>query len=159
MAGRVRMLSNAGALWWSSVDAKIPALRYYPCAVCARVMRLCPSVCVCVDKKHACLRLTARKSPQKLSLQLLHWIYSHKKTLSVLASLVRAANSWLSKATCPCKSTLRYCGCVTQPPIDVLTQSHHMYSTSEPKEMRAQNLIIATVSAFLEAFCDVPINC
>ena len=61
----------------------------------------------------------------------------------MLASLVRAANSWLSKATCPCKSTLRYCGCVTQPPIhvDVLTQSH-MYSTSE---MRAQNLIIATV--------------
>ena len=117
----------------------------YPCAVCARVMRLCPSVCVCVDKKHACLRLTARKSPQKLSLHLLHWIYSHKKTLSVLASLVRAANSWLSKATCPCKSTLRYCGCVTQPPIhvDVLTQSH-MYST-EPREMRAQNLMIATV--------------
>ena len=27
------------------------------------------------------------------------------KTFSVLASLVRAANPWLSKATCPCKST------------------------------------------------------
>ena len=46
---------------------------FYPCAVCARVMRLCPSVgiyvcvchqiCVCVSsKKHACLRLTARNS-------------------------------------------------------------------------------------------------
>ena len=134
----------------------ITRAQYAP-GLCVCVRRY---VCVCVDKKHACLRLTARKSPQKLSLQLLHWIYSHKKTLSVLASLVRAANSWLSKATCPCKSTLRYCGCVTQPPIhvDVLTQSH-MYSTSEPRDMRAQNLIIATVSAFLEAFCDVPINC
>ena len=63
-------------------------------------------VCVCVStKKHACLRLTARKSPRKHSLQLLHWIYSPMKTFSVLASLVRAANPWLSKATCPCKST------------------------------------------------------
>ena len=55
------------------------------------------------------------------------------KTFSVLASLVRAANPWLSKATCPCKSTLRYCGCVPPPPInvDVLTQPH-MYRTSEP---------------------------
>ena len=55
------------------------------------------------------------------------------KTFSMLASLAQAANPWLSKATCPCKSTLRYCGCVTQPPIhvDVLTQSH-MYRTSEP---------------------------
>ena len=55
------------------------------------------------------------------------------KTFSVLASLVQAANPWLSKATCPCKSTLRYCGCVTQPPIhvDVLTQSHmSMFSLS-----------------------------
>ena len=31
------------------------------------------------------------------------------KTFSVLASLVRTANPWLSKATRPCKSTLRYC--------------------------------------------------
>ena len=70
------------------------------------------------------------------------------KTFSVLASLPRAANPWLSKATCPCKSTLRYCGCVTQPPIhvDVLTQSH-MYRTSELLEQRP----IATVSVFLEA--------
>ena len=54
------------------------------------------------------------------------------KTFSELASLVRAANPWLSKATCTCEY-LRYCGCVTQPPInvDVLTQSH-IYSTSEP---------------------------
>ena len=54
------------------------------------------------------------------------------KTFSVLASLARAANPWLSKATCPCKSILRYCGCVTLPPIhiDVLTQSH-MYRTPE----------------------------
>ena len=76
----------------------------YPCAVCARVMRLCPSVYVC-HQKHACLRLTARKSPRKHSLQLLiHWIDSLMKTFSVLASLVRVANPWLSKATCPCKS-------------------------------------------------------
>ena len=66
---------------------------------------------VCVSsKKHACLRLTARKSPQKHSLQLLHCTM---KTFSVVASLARAANPWLSKATCPCKSTLRYYGCVT----------------------------------------------
>ena len=89
-------------------------------------------MCVCVDKKHACLRLSAQNSPRKHPLQLLHWIYSPMKMFSVLASLARAANPWLSKATCPCKSTLRYCGCVTQPPIhvDVLTQSH-MYRTSE----------------------------
>ena len=97
-------------------------------------VRLCMYVCVymCVVKKHACLRLTARNSPWKNSLQLLHWIYSPMKTFSVLASLALAANPWLSKATCPCKSTLRYCGCVTQPPIhvDVLTRSH-MYRTSE----------------------------
>ena len=49
------------------------------------------------------------------------------KTFSVLASLVRAANPWLSKATCTCKSTLRYCGCVTQPPINV--DVLHMYRT------------------------------
>ena len=50
----------------------------------------------------------------------------------MLASLAQAANPWLSKATCPFKSTLRYCGCVTQPPIhvDVLTQSH-MYRAPE----------------------------
>ena len=57
------------------------------------------SVYMCVDKKHACLHLTARKSPQKHSLQLLHRIYSPMKTFYVLASLVRAANLWLSKAT------------------------------------------------------------
>ena len=57
------------------------------------------------------------------------------KMFSVLASLARAANPWLSKATCPCKSTLRYCGCVTLPPvhIDVLTQSH-VYRTQSPAQ-------------------------
>ena len=88
-----------------STEASAPLVLYYPCAVCARVMRLCPSVCLCVDKKHACLRLTARSSPRKHSLQLPHWIYSPMKTFYVLASLVRAANPWLSKATCSCKST------------------------------------------------------
>ena len=73
------------------------------------------------------------------------------KTFSVLASLARAANPWLSKATCPCKSTLRYCGCVTQPPIhvDVLTQSH-MYRTSELLEAYSYGISLS---------CDVPINC
>ena len=106
---------------------------YYPCAVCARVMRSCPSmcVCVCVDKKHSCLRLTARNSPRKHSLQLLHWIYSPMKTFSVLASLARAANPWLSNATCPCNSmhfTLWVCHPTSY--VDVLTQSH-MHRTSE----------------------------
>ena len=65
-------------------------------------------LCVCVVKKHAC---------------------SPMKTFSVLASLARAANPWLSKAMCPCKNTLRYCGCVTQPPIHigVLSQSQFIY--------------------------------
>ena len=35
-------------------------------------VRICVGVGVCVVKKHACLRLTARKSPRKHSLQLLH---------------------------------------------------------------------------------------
>ena len=39
------------------------------------------------------------------------------KTFSVLASLARAADPWVSKATCPYKSALRHCGCVTQPPM------------------------------------------
>ena len=111
-------------------------------------------ICVCVIKKHACLRLTAQNFPLKHSLQLLH---CPLKTFSVLASLAQMANPWLSKATCPCKSTLRYCGCVTQPPIhvDVLTQSH-MYRTSELLEAYSYGMI---VSVFLEAFCDVTINC
>ena len=93
---------------------------------------VCVCIYMCVVKKHACSHLTARNSPRKNSLQLLHWIYSPMKTFSVLASLARAANPWLSNATCPCKSTLRYCGCVTQPPIhvDVLTQSH-MYTVRQ----------------------------
>ena len=71
------------------------------------------------------------------------------KTFSVLASLARAANPWLSKAMCPCKSTVRYCGCVIQPPIhvDVLTQSH-IYCTSEPLNF-LRPIAIATVSVFL----------
>ena len=66
------------------------------------------------------------------------------KTFSVLASLARAANPWLSKATCPCKSTLRYCGCVTLPPIhnfDVLTQSH-VYRTQSPFLRYAKHLLV-----------------
>ena len=37
-------------------------------------MSVCLYMCVrvCVVKKHACLRLTARKTPRKHSLQLLH---------------------------------------------------------------------------------------
>ena len=56
------------------------------------------------------------------------------KTFSVLASLVRAANPWLSKATFPCKSTYGIVGVSTNLlsiNVDVLTQSH-MYRTSEP---------------------------
>ena len=71
------------------------------------------------------------------------------KTFSVLASLARAANPWLSKAKCPCKRTLRYCGCVTQPSIhvDVLTQSH-MYRTSVHQSfLRPSVMCQSTVSA------------
>ena len=39
----------------------------------------------------------------------------------------------------------------------VLTQSH-MYRTSEPLNF-LRPIHVATVSVFLEAFCDVPINC
>ena len=46
----------------------ITRAQYAP-GLCVCVRRY---VCVCVVKKHACLRLTARKSPRKHSLQLLH---------------------------------------------------------------------------------------
>ena len=41
---------------------------FYPCAVCARVMRLCPSmcVCVCICVSYACLRLTVQNSKSNL---------------------------------------------------------------------------------------------
>ena len=84
------------------------------------------------------------------------------KTFSVLASLARAANPWLSKATCPCKNTLQYCGCVTQPPRPYPHRCPHsvsrVYRTSEPLNF-LRPMAIATVSVFLDAFCDVPINC
>ena len=72
------------------------------------------------------------------------------KTFSVLASLAQAAIPWLSKATCPCKSTLRYCGCVTQLPIhiDVLTQSH-MYRTSKPWVINFLRPLIIGYQSFL----------
>ena len=37
----------------------------------------------------------------------------------MLASFDRSATPWLTKATCPCKTTLWHCGCVTQPPISI----------------------------------------
>ena len=57
-------------------------------------------MCVCLLSKTTCLCLTAQKSPRKHSQQLLDRIYSTMKTFSVLASLARAANPWLSKAMC-----------------------------------------------------------
>ena len=44
--------------WWHFTEASAPLVLYYLCAVCARVMRLCPSVCVyiymcvCVSSKN-----------------------------------------------------------------------------------------------------------
>ena len=70
-----------------------------------------------------CLHHIARKSPQKHSLQL---IYNPVKMFSMLASLARAAIPWLSKATCPCRSTLSHCGCVTQSLIHIDVSSDNV---------------------------------
>ena len=53
------------------------------------------------------------------------------KTFSVLASLVRAANPWLSKATCSCKSTYGIVGVspnlLSMSMINVAPSSAHGY--------------------------------
>ena len=83
------------------------------------------------------------------------------KTFSVLAILARAANPWVSKATCPYMSTLRHCGCVTQPYRR--PGLHSLHSVSHVPYVKAMVKLLEAfdhkVSFFLEAFCDVPINC
>ena len=83
-------------------------LFFNPCAVCAGVKCLSSSVyiyiyiyiymciCVCVVKKHGCLRLTARKSPQKGSLLLDLQIYSPVKKSTKSGESTSNANPWLS---------------------------------------------------------------
>ena len=53
-------------------------------------------ICVCVVKKHGCLRLTARKSPQKGSLLLDLQIYSPVKKSTKSGESTSNANPWLS---------------------------------------------------------------
>ena len=72
-------------------------------------------------------------------------VYSPMKTFLVLTILTRVDNPWLSKATCLCKSNLWHCGRVTQPP--------------SPNVKAMFKVLDYKVSVFLEAFCDVPINC
>ena len=90
-------------------------------------------------------------------------IVLHVKMFSVLASLAREANPWLSKAMCPCKSTLWHCGCVTQPPIhiDVLacTQSHMYRHVDLLKRFKNGKVVLEALDDRVSAFCDVVINC
>ena len=83
-------------------------------SVCVRTY-----MCACRQKTRLFASYRSKLSTKTLSAASSLNLYSPLKTFSVLASLAPAANPWLSKATCPCKSTLRYCGCVTQPPIHV----------------------------------------
>ena len=111
-------------------------------------------MCVCVIKKHACLRLTARKSPRKHSMQLLH---CPMKTFSVLASLAQAANPWLSKATC----VRALYGIVGVSPNLLSISTSSLSLTCTVRQSHGYKLLEAfdhRVSVFLETFCDVPIR-
>ena len=111
---------------------------FYLCAVCARVMRLCPSVCVCVCVCGQKTRLFASYS-SKIS----------TKTLSAASSpnLSSYEDVFCAGKPCSCKrlihgylklrvlvralTVLWVCHPTSYINVDVLTQSH-MYRTSEP---------------------------
>ena len=122
----------------------VPLNSCYPCAVCARVMHLCPSVyiymCVCVC---VCVCVSSKNTPVcVLQLENLHentlcsffteFIVLWRRFLCWQTLFERLIHGYL-KLRVPCIRALY--GIVGVSPnllhVDVLTQSH-MYRTSEP---------------------------
>ena len=119
---------------------------------------MCVCVCVCVWTKKTLVYVSPLENLHKNSLCsfFTEFIVTRRRFLCWQALFERLIHGYL-KLRVLVRALYGIVG--VSPNLLSMSMSSLSLTCTVTYVMHAQNLIIATVSAFLEAFCDVPINC